>query len=211
MKHRKLLNLLGAICLSYWLLDFINTVLINHRPSWLLWYSSSGLFLTGIALVSANKFFISSMFSALFVAEALWSVDFLYRLSFHKNLLGLTQYAFSSDFTRKDFYMSFYHFVIPICLLIAVRNIQKVYSNAWIGAAGFASTIAFLTYFFTDSSDKVNCIHSFSQCQTSVFSFMFAIHNPLRIFVVLIVLVVLVYIPSNYVLVRLKEKKAINI
>lgn len=202
-KHRIVITL-GVICLTYWGFDFIANALIPHHFSWLLWYSSAGLLLTGIALITENTFLIYSLFCALFIPEMLWMVDFSGRFLFDKSLFGLTTYTHAISFTKADLYLTLYHFLIPISLLYAVFHTAKSYKYGWIGAIFFATTLFILTYFLVSPHDQVNCIQSFSPCKT-VFSFLYAIPNPERIFLALISLVVFIYIPTNFLILRIKK------
>jgi len=208
VRHHNLDLILGTICLGYWLLNLLDA-LVNHRPSWLLWYSSAGLFTTGIALLTENTLLIYSAFCALFAMEGLWTIDFLYAILVKKSLLGFTAYAFAPSFGRKDFFMTLYHILIPISLLTAILNNPKANKYGWLGAIVFVSILGFLTYFLVGPNDRVNCIHSLSSCQ-SVFTFLYKIQNPYRIFVALLGLVIFVYVPSNYLVITLKKKQTKN-
>lgn len=198
---------LGTIFIAYWLLDFFNNALLKHDYSWLLWYSAAGFLLTGIALVIQNNKLIYSLFCALFIVESIWIIDLFYVIASHKSLIGFAEYILSPGFHTKDLYFTLYHSLIPIGLLIAVLRIKKPYKYAWIGATIFASTLAVLTYFLTNpSTSQVNCLHSINQCHT-VFSFLYKINNPYRIFVALTGLTVFVYIPTDYALFFFKKNK----
>jgi len=199
-------RMLGIICIIYWLFDFIFNALLIHNFSWLLWYSSAGLLITGIALVTQNEVLLYSSFCALFIIESLWTVDFLGLFIVHKSLSGLTAYTKALNFTEKDLFLTLYHMLIPLSLFYAIRKTTKIYKYGWIGAVLFSSTLAFLTFFLVNPYDRVNCISNLSNCQ-SIFSFFYKINNPYRIFAALFMLLIFVYLPTNYMVIKVKTKQ----
>lgn len=206
-KHRdKMLYLLGIIYVVYWGINFFHNAVLTHDYSWLLWYSSTGFLLTGIALITQNIRLIYSLFCALFVIESLWIVDFIFAISKHLTLIGLTGYIYVPTFHITDLYLTLYHVLVPTGLFIAVRRIQVVYTRGWLGAVIFATTLAILTYFLTNQNSQVNCIHSVNECHT-IFSFLYRITNPYRTIIALVGLTVGIFIPTNFLLIHYKKRK----
>lgn len=206
MKPKKdiVLIRIGAFLILYWFIDFINNAVLTNDYSWLLWYSSMGLLATGIALIFQQGAVISSLFCALFVVESMWIVDFIYTITHRRVLIGFSQYILSPSFHAKDMFLTLYHILIPLCLFIAVYRIKKSYPYSWIGAIIYATTVFFLTYFLTGPTSQVNCIHSTDGCR-SAYSFLYQIENPQRIIVVILIQTILIFIPTNYVLMRVKK------
>lgn len=205
-KYNKFLLILGIFYIIYWLFDFYQNAVIPHNFSWILWYSSAGFLLTGVALIIQSKPLIYSLFCALFAIEGAWTIDFVYGLIFHKSLIGLTNYIDFSNFNLQHYYSTFYHPLIPFGLFIAILFTKKTYKHGWIGATLFASSLMFLTYLFVNPSDQVNCIYSSSPCN-NIFSFLYKIPDPYRSFIVLLGLTSFIYIPTNLVLTQLKKIK----
>lgn len=197
--------ILGLIYISYWLLDFSKNAVLTHDYSWLLWYSSAGFLMTGIALIVQNTKLIYSMFCALFVVETVWIVDLFYVIFTHRTLIGFTKYMLSPSFHVNDLFFTLYHALIPIGLLIAILQTKKTYKYGWVGAMIFATSLAALTYLLTDPNSQVNCIHTANQCNT-VFSFLYRIENPYRIIIALIGLTIFVFVPTNYLLTNVWKK-----
>lgn len=200
----KILFLLGIFYISCWIFDFIINAVLKQDYSWLVWYSAAGFLLTGIALIIQNIKLIYSLFCALFVIETIWVIDFLYVLFTRQSVFGATEYMLSPTFSAQDYYITLYHVLIPIGLLIAVILNKKSYKYGWVGALIFASTLFIITYFFLSPLSQVNCIHSLNQCHT-IFSFFYQINNPLRIFIIVICLTTIIYLPTNYILLYLKS------
>lgn len=204
-KYHKLLLILGIFYVLYWLFDFYQNALLPHNFSWILWYSSAGFLITGIALIIQNEPLIWSLFCALFAIEGSWTFDFIYGLIFHKSLLGFTGYIDFLNFDIKHYYSTFYHPLIPIGLLITMSCSRKIYKYSWLGATLFASILIFLTYLFVNPDNPVNCLFSSSECNT-IFKFLYKIPDPYRTFIALLGLTSFVYIPTNYFLIRFKKK-----
>ncbi len=198
-------RILGILCIFYWIGDFIINAFIPHNYSWLLWYSSAGLLSTGIALATENTALIYSLFCALFVPETVWLFNFLVLFFWRKNIFGITLYTHAVDYTKKDFYLTLYHFLIPVCLFYGVKHAKKIYQSGWIGASIFAGIILFLTYFLVSPTRQVNCIESFAKCHT-VFAFLYNIPNPERVLVALFGMTVFVYIPTSFAVVVVKKR-----
>lgn len=205
-KYNKFLLILGIFYVIYWLSDFFYNAIISNNFSWILWYSSAGFLLTGIALIIQNDLLIWSLFCALFAIEGFWTLDFLYGLLFQKSLVGFTSYINFSNFNIKHFYFTLYHALIPFGLFIAILYTRKIYKYAWIGAALFALILMFLTFLFVNPNKQVNCIYSVSQCN-SVFNFLYKINNPYRSFIMLFGLIFFIYLPTNYFLIKFKKKQ----
>lgn len=206
-KRDKTLAIIGVFYVIYWVFDFINNGVMKHDYSWVLWYSAAGFLITGIALIVQNARLLYSMFCALFLIETMWIIDFIYNIFRHETLIGFTEYILSPSFQTKDLLFTLYHVLIPTGLLFAIIRVKKPYKYAWAGAMIFATTLSLLTYFLTGPASRVNCIHSVNQCQT-IFSFLYNISNPYRIFIALLGLLVFAYIPTNYILFMMNKNKA---
>lgn len=202
MKRIDLVTLLGIISLVYWFVDVFNNIFLLHDSSGSLWFSSVGNGMTGVALLTRNVFLLSSLFCALFVVELGWNIGFFSHLLFHKSFMGFTDYLFYENYTAKDFLITSYHiFIIPF-LLIGILYQKRVHTKAWMGAVLFTGVISFLTYFIGGPQARVNCVHSLQNCHTFLF-FLEHVANPLRTMLGIIVMTILLFIPTNYLLVKL--------
>lgn len=202
----KFLIWLGCFEIICWSFDFINSAVIKNDYSWILWYSTAGLLLSGIALIIQNIKLIYSLFCALFAVETLWVASVFYVLISQQNVQQLAAYLSVSNFQLKDLYVIFYHALIPACLLIAVVIKKESYKYGWVGASFFATTVAILSYFFLSPHSQVNCVHSVNYCLT-FFSFLSGFGTPERIMVGLVVLIIFVFIPTSYITIFFKERK----
>ncbi len=196
---------LGVVCLLVWIVDFINIVFIIQKSITLLWYSNTGLLATAIALLRRDSRLIFTLFCALFIIEGIWGVGFFSLLLFNKAIPGVADYAFAPSYSSKDFILSLYHLVTPISLLIALVKFRRVYKYGWVGASIFASALTFITYFFVDKSQNVNCVHTLDHCR-SMLSFLYTVTNPSRLFLGIACITVVVYIPTNFILYKIGKR-----
>lgn len=206
MKKDKVIYTLGIFCFVYWFLDFINIVFFVKKPEYLLWYSTTGLLLTSLALIRRSPIFISIMFCALFVMESVWIIDFLGKIFFNNHIFGVTNYLFEPSYTRKDFIMSMYHLLLPPALLVALFRTKKVFRYSWVGSVVYASTLAFLTFFIVSPSEIVNCVHRLTRCRGFFSSIFTAVPQPFHIFVSIVSALLLIYLPTNYFLIKIGKR-----
>jgi hypothetical protein len=210
MKNLDIITVLGIISLAYWLFDVINNIFFLHEAVWSLWFSSVGIGLTAIGLLTRNTFLLSSLFCALFVVEMSWNIGFFSHVLFHKSFMGMTDYLFIGSYTMKDFLITSYHVVMLPFLLAAIIREKAVHKMAWIGAAVFSAGVLTLTYFFAGPRDTINCVHTLDNCKAFLF-FLDHISNPMRTILGIAVMTIVVYIPTNYLLIKLiKTQEDIN-
>ena len=202
IEKNSILQIIGAFCMFYWSIDTVNNLFILHNPAWVLWLSSTGFALTGLALVTRNAFLLNSMFCVLFFAETFWIVGYLSLFFFRTNILGIAEYAFSPTFPVKDYIITLYHLLIAPALLIGMFLMRKVYSYAWIGSAGYTATLIALSYFFVDASNGVNCVHNLYYCR-DMLAFLSPINLPERLFVGYVLFILVFILPTNYILIKI--------
>lgn len=206
MGKDRALFVLGVLGWTYWLIDFINIIFFVRKPEYLLWYSSSGLLLTSIALLRRSPRMLSIMFCSLFVLESIWVADFLGKIFFNNNFLGVTNYMFAPTFSKKDFIISLYHFFIAPTLLFAISRTKTVFRYSWLGSIVYASTLAFLTFILGSRSEIVNCVHQLTRCR-GFFSFILdLVPYPYHVLMTLLLTTIVIYIPTQYILLKIAKK-----
>ncbi len=200
-KISKLSLFLSVVLTLFFLVDVFNKLYFLHAPERIFWYSTIGLFFTIIALISENGFLITALFCALFVFEGLWTIGFVSQVFFHKPFLGIASYAFSLRTTRLEFIITMYHlFFIPTYMYLVLKT-KKVHQFGWIGASCFAFVIGVATYVFTSGRENINCIYKANDC-LSIPLPLYALANPLRIIVAVVLLTLFIFIPTNFILKR---------
>src|SRR5258708_254359 len=201
MKDKSLIYL-GLLLSFFWFADTFTKIFIYYQPLRTLWFSSAGLGITIIALFTKSSFLITSMISALSAIEGVWIIGFLSKLLFNKALPGVAEYAFRRGYPGWEFVITLYHlFLIPI-LLFAVFKTKRVHKLGWLGATVFTTIIAFATYFLADNKENINCIYKLDYCQ-SFLKPLYQFDNPERIFIGILFLTLILFMPINWLILRI--------
>jgi hypothetical protein len=149
-----------------------------------------------------NTFLLSSLFCALFVVETSWNIGFFSHVLFHKSFMGLTDYLFTGSYAFKDFLITTYHIVMLPFILTALFLQKAIHKKAWVGALLFTTGVILLTYLFAGPHDTTNCVRNLHNCKAVLF-FLENISNPLRTILGITIMTVAIFIPTNYMLVKL--------
>src|SRR5258708_18140828 len=178
-EHHIFSFLFGLVCLTFYLVDTKNILFVAHAPQSLLWYSSLGLLLTALALLTENVTLFYTIFCASFLTESLWTGDFLFQLLTHHPLIGISNYLFTpgSLIYHKDFFIftSIYHALIPVGLLVGLVQIPTSSRFGWVGATIFTWVVGFLSSFFIDAREGIDCFYPTDMCRSvfgPVYSFL---------------------------------------
>jgi|SRR5579884_3798449 len=93
-----------------------------YGPTNFLYYCDVALLMTCAALWLESPLLASAPAVGILLPQALWMVDFLYRLLLQRPLTGMTDYMFRIDgpWTLFVRFLSFFHFWLPIVLVYLV-------------------------------------------------------------------------------------------
>lgn len=190
--------------LLFWLADTYSKVFIMHAPLRTLWFSSTGLAVTTIALFTRSSFLITSMFSALTVIEGIWDIGFLSKLLINKTIPGVAEYMFQPNFPNWEFGITLYHlFLVPV-IIFALIKVHKIHKLGWLGATIFTSIVAFATYTLVKNGDNINCVFTIDYCR-SFMQPLYNFENPFRIFLGIFFLALFLFIPLNWIILKFGE------
>lgn len=206
--NNSLVTVIYIVNILFWFIQAGFKVYVLKQPEQILWYSSAGLLLTTIAIYTENAFVMTSMFCALFVIEALWSLSLVTQILFGFNLFHITEYLFSPHYSVVRRIVSLYHFLIPISLVILVLKLRRVSLYGWIGAAIFGLFFAYASYFFPNNHSNVNCVFKETKDICSFFfSFLYRYDHFIGIFVGVSLLTIFIFLPTNIVLFLIKKQR----
>ncbi len=195
--------ILGIILVLFWGLDAYDKIVILHAPYRLLWFSSAGLLMTSLGLLTKNRLLVTMTFCALSVVEGVWFASFLLSF-FHLDFIGMASYHPSARLDATI--VTAYHILLFPSLLLAISKVRP-HKKGWLAAGVFALSIGILSYIFTlGLSDNVNCIQSDKAC-SSFFSLFYSIHNPQRIIIAALAITGLIFYPVNKALFWFELKK----
>lgn len=123
--------------------------------------------------------------------------------------IGNKTYAFIPGSRDFDLIGSLYHLLLAPFSLLGALLINRVSKYAWIYSSLGALALGIGTYLFIDNSrgENINCV--FESCE-NLFSPIYLVTNPLRIILGTLLLGLLVFLPSNYLILLLKSRSQDN-
>jgi hypothetical protein len=177
-----------------WLLVWTPTYWLRWGPANFLHLSDISVFLSCAGFFFESPLLVSSQAVASPAVDAVWTLDWLWHLVFHRPLLGGTEYMFDARYPLWVRLLSLFHIALPLLLLWAARRIGYD-RHGWILQAAVALPV-FIASRFTNPALNMN----------------FAFTDPffhsqwgsarIHILVVFAFMVVVVYLPTHFVLSR---------
>lgn len=205
-KNIKTYFFLSIVLILSFVVDAIAKVVILQAPARVFWYSALGLVLLAMAFLMESSFLMTTTICVLFFIEGLWTLGFFYFLIFHGQVLQVSTYAFSVNFRDFSSFVTLYHLFFVPFIIYAYMHLKKVSRFGWLGAFFFALFAGVIAFMFAGGHDNINCVYSAATCIRFLEPF-YKIPNPYRILVVVSVLTLFVYIPTNIILWELKRLK----
>ena len=89
----------------------------EYGPANFLWFSDIALLALVTALWLENALLASMVAISVVLFEALWNIDFFFRLATRKSLIGLSAYMFDPKIPLFIRGLSAFHIVLPLLLL----------------------------------------------------------------------------------------------
>ena len=130
-------------------------------PTSLFWLSNHVPLILGIAILLRSSFWILAETAFIFAGEIGWTIDYLFKLSFNKYLVGSTAYMFNPDFATRLYISSLLHLIVVPFGVMAFLLINKKQQKAWKGVAlHLALLIPIIIYYGNDLN--LNCL--FKSC-----------------------------------------------
>ena len=122
-----------------------------------LWFSDLALLLTVVALWLENRMIASMETISVLMLELVWIADFLFRLIFGTQVIGISEYMFKADqplFVRG---LSLFHLFLPFLLLWLVY-VLGYDERAWVVQTVFFWLVMVVCFFFTRPSENINWV-----------------------------------------------------
>ena len=162
----------------------------QYGPANFLWFSDIALLALVPALWLENSLLVSMMAISVVFFEALWNVDFFFRLITGKSLIGLSAYMFDPKIPLFIRSLSCFHIVLPLLLLWMVHRLGYD-QRAFLWQTIVTLVVLPLSYLVSNAQQNVNWVYGFG-------------HNPQRIlpaplFLILLMLLfpLAVYLPTH--------------
>jgi hypothetical protein len=168
----------------------------QYGPSNFLWFSDIALLALVPALWLENSLLVSMMAVSVLLFEALWNIDFFFRLATGKSLIGLSAYMFDPKVPLIIRGLSGFHIVLPLLLLWMLHRLGYD-QRAFLGQTIVALVILPLSYLASNAQENVNWVYGFGQHPQRTL--------PAPLFVILLMLLfpLVVYLPTHLLFIRI--------
>lgn len=168
----------------------------QYGPSNFLWFSDIALLALVPALWLENSLLVSMMAVSVLLFEALWNIDFFFRLAIGKSLIGLSAYMFDPKVPLIIRGLSGFHIVLPLLLLWMLHRLGYD-QRAFLGQTIVALVILPLSYLASNAQENVNWVYGFGQHPQRTL--------PAPLFVILLMLLfpLVVYLPTHLLFIRI--------
>jgi hypothetical protein len=168
----------------------------QYGPANFLWFSDIALLALVPALWLENALLVSMLAISVAFLEALWSIDFVFRLATGKSLTGLSAYMFDPRIPVFIRGLSCFHIVLPL-LLLWLLHLLGYDQRALLWQTIVALTVLPLSYLLSNTQENVNWVYGFGQNPQRIL--------PAPLFVILLMLLfpLAVYLPTHLLFTRI--------
>lgn len=150
----------------------------------ILWFCDHAPLLFAIGFFFKNKDIIKSIINFGFLTQFIWIIDFIAKIFFNINALGITTYMFEGELGN--------FVIVPLLIHIFSTNLALIFTyknkptkKALIYSAIYIIIIYILTLSFTPLNENVNCIKEI--CGTNGYSFSFyTLFWPILVFITIV-------------------------
>lgn len=162
----------------------------QYGPANFLWFSDIALLVLVAALWLENALLVSMMAISVVFFEALWNIDFFFRLATRKSFIGLSAYMFDPKIPSFIRSLSCFHIILPVLLLWLVHRLGYDH-RAFAWQTSVALVVLPLSYLVSDPQENVNWVYGFGQNPQRIL--------PAPLFVILLMLLfpLLAYLPAH--------------
>ena len=168
----------------------------QYGPTNFLWFSDIALLALVPALWLENALLVSMLAVSVVFFEALWNVDFFFRLATGKSLIGFSAYMFDPKIPLFIRGLSGFHIVLPVLLLWAVHRLGYD-QRAFFWQTIVALVVLPSSYLVSNPHENVNWVYGFGQNPQKIM--------PAPLFVILLMLLfpLVIYLPTHLLFARI--------
>lgn len=168
----------------------------QYGPINFLWFSDIALLALVPGFWLENVLLISMMAVSVVFFEALWNIDFFFRLVTGKSFIGLSAYMFDAKISLFIRGLSGFHLVLPLLLLWMLHRLGYD-PRAFLWQTIVALAVLPLSYVLSNAQENVNWVYGFGQNPQRIL--------PAPLFVILLMLLfpLAVYLPSHILFTRI--------
>jgi hypothetical protein len=168
----------------------------QYGPANFLWFSDIALLALVPALWLENALLVSMMAVSIVFFEALWNIDFFFRLATGRSLIGLSAYMFDPAIPLFIRGLSNFHIILPVLLLWMLHRLGYD-QRAFLWQTTVALVVLPLSYLVSNAQENVNWVYGFGQNPQRIL--------PAPLFVILLMLLfpLVIYLPTHLLLIRI--------
>jgi hypothetical protein len=168
----------------------------QYGPANFLWFSDIALLVMVPALWLENALLASMMAVAVVFFEAVWNLDFFFRLATDRSLIGLSAYMFDPKISLFIRGLSLFHVILPLILLWALHRLGYD-RRAFIWQIIVALVILPVSYLASTPQENVNWVYGFGAKPQKI------LPAPLFVMVLMVLFPLLVYLPTHLLFSRI--------
>ena len=168
----------------------------EYGPANFLWFSDIALLALVPALWLENALLVSMLAISVVFFEALWNVDFFFRLTTGKSLIGLSAYMFDAGIPLFIRGLSSFHIVLPLLLLWMLHRLGYDH-RAFLLQTIVALVVLPLSYRVSNAQENVNWVYGLGENRQRIL--------PAPLFLILLMLLcpLAVYLPTHLLFARI--------
>jgi len=168
----------------------------QYGPANCLWFSDIALLALVPALWLENALLVSMMAISVVFFEALWNLDFFFRLATGKSLIGLSAYMFDPTIPSLIRGLSGFHVLLPLLLLWMLHRLGYD-QRAFLWQTIVALVVLPLSYLVSNAQKNVNWVYGPGQNPQRLM--------PAPLFVILLMLLfpLVVYLPTHLLFIKI--------
>jgi hypothetical protein len=168
----------------------------QYGPANFLWFSDIALLALVPALWLENALLVSMMAISVVFFEALWTLDFFFRLATGKSLIGLSAYMFDPKVPLFIRGLSGFHVVLPLLLLWMLHRLGYD-QRAFLWQTIVALVVLPVSYLASNPRENVNWVYGFGENPQRV------LPPPLFVIVLMVLFPLAVYLPTHLLFARI--------
>ena len=168
----------------------------QYGPANFLWFSDIALLALVPALWLENALLVSMLAVSVVFFEALWNIDFFFRLAIGKSLIGLSAYVFDPRIPLFIRGLSGFHIVLPLLLLWMLHRLGYD-QRAFLWQTIVALVVLPLSYLVSNTQENVNWVYGFGQNPQRI------LPSPLFVMLLMLLFPLAVYLPTHLLFARI--------
>jgi len=168
----------------------------EYGPANFLWFSDIALLALVPALWLENALLVSMLAISVVFFEAIWNLDFLFRLATGKSLIGLSAYMFDPGIPLFIRGLSSFHLVLPLLLLWLLQRLGYDH-RAFLWQTIVALVVLPLSYLVSNAQENVNWVYGLGENRQRI------LPAPLFVILLMVLFPLAVYLPTHLLFARI--------